>query len=162
MPNIALIPGAGTVISVFADVVDGWPELTHKLETTTGGEPVEDGRKVTDHAVARQAKLVLTGWVSDFNGGDRPAQAWEAIRRRHKGVKPVAVVTEWGFYPEMLIVRAEAPQTGRGMRFTLELEEVIRVGVIDTDLPGQNGSGPAQGRSAEVERGRVALGPPGG
>ncbi len=159
MPNVALIPGAGTVISVFADLVDGYPDGAHKLETTTGGEPLEDGREVTDHAVARQARLSLTGWVSDFNGGDRPLMAWEEIRRRHKAVKPVAVLTEWGAYPEMLIRRAEAPQTARGMRFTLELEEVIRVGVTDTDLPPGNVSGPAQGRSGEVYRGRVALAP---
>ena len=167
MPNFALIPGAETVISVFADVVDGYPEAVHKLETTTGGEPVErkrQGRReritATDHAVARQARLTLTGWVSDFNGGDRPLEAWEAIRRRHKEVKPFAVLTEWGVYPEMLIRRAEAPQNSRGMRFTLELEEVIRVGVTDTDLPPGNVSGPAQGRSGEVDRGRVPLGAP--
>ena len=69
MPNAALITDAGVVIDLIGDRVDGWPELTHKLETNIGGEPLEDGREVTDHAVARQDRLVLTGWVSDITSG---------------------------------------------------------------------------------------------
>ena len=159
MPNVALIPSAATRIEPLMAVVDGYPDATHKLETTTGGEPLEDGRNVTDHAVARQERLVLTGWVSDFNGGDRPREAWETLRRLHKSVAIMRVVTEWGVYDNMLIRRAEAPQNARGMRFTLELEEVIFVGVADNELPAENLSGPAQGRSGEITRGRVALRP---
>ena len=140
-------------------MVDGFPDGIHKIELTTGGEPLEDGRQVTDHAVARQDRLTLTGWVSDFNGGNRPHDAWETIRRISKSLTPVDVITEWGVYPEMLIKRAEAPQTHRGMRFTLELEEVLRVGVVDNELPPEQLSGPAEGRSGLVQRGRVALGP---
>ncbi|MCY4394979.1 MAG: hypothetical protein OXC10_07590 [Rhodospirillaceae bacterium] len=160
MPNFALIPGAETVISALAEVVDGYPTATHKLETTTGGEPLEDGRRVTDHVVARQERLTLQGWVSDFNGGERPREAWETIRRLHKAEVTLTVMTEWGVYDEMIIRRAEAPQETRGMQFTLELEEVLRVGVTDNDLPASRLSGPAQGRSGEVNRGRVALGEP--
>ena len=69
------------------------------------------------------------------------------------------VITEWGVYREMLIRRAEAPQVNRGMRFTLELEEVLRVGVVDSELPPEQLSGPAEGRSGTVQRGRVSLGP---
>ena len=159
MPNIALIPGSETRIDPLTAFVDGWPEGSHRLETAIGGEPLEDGREVTDHAVARQAQLTLTGWVSDFNGGDRPMAAWDMIRRLHKDETPFAVITEWGVYPEMLILRAEAPQTTRGMRFTIELEEVIRVGLTDTNLPSTSLSGPATGRSGEVDRGRVPLRP---
>ena len=159
MPNVALIPNAATTIAALTAVVDGFPDGTHRLETTTGGEPLEDGRQVTDHAVARQARLTLTGWVSDFNGGNRPHDAWETIRRLHKSVTTVDVITEWGVYREMLIRRAEAPQVNRGMRFTLELEEVLRVGVVDNELPPEQLSGPAEGRSGTVQRGRVALGP---
>ena len=147
------------MISLLADVVDGYPGATHKLETTTGGEPLEDGRQVTDHAIARQARLVLEGWVTDFNGGDRPLEAWSTIRRLQKTTTPFLVMTEWGVYPEMLIRRAEAPQTHRGLSFTLELEEVIRVGITLSDLPAPSLSGPAQGRSDEIDRGRISLDP---
>ena len=68
MPNVALIPNAATKIDALTVFVDGFPDAVHKLSTGTGSEPLEDGREATDHAVARQDQLVLTGWVSDFNG----------------------------------------------------------------------------------------------
>ena len=157
MPNIALIPRRSTRISALTAVVDGYPETVHQLETTTGGEPLEDGRDVTDHAVAREEKLTLTGWVSDFGGEDRPGQAWERLREIHRELEPIDVQTEWGRYPEMLIVRAEGRQEGKGLRFTLELRQVIRVGLTDSNLPADNLSGPAAGRSGIIERGRVSL-----
>ena len=69
MPNVALIPDAATMIDAFTVFVDGFSDATHKISTITGGEPLEDGTQATDHAVARQDQLTLTGWVSDFNGG---------------------------------------------------------------------------------------------
>ena len=165
MPNIALVPSAATRIAPLVGIVDGFPEEVHKLEAQTSSEPVERGpgkaqqRDVTDHAVNRQEKLTLTGWVSDFAGGERPAQAWEAIRRLHKSLTPLDAITEWGTYRSMLISRVEATKTGRGLRFTMELEEVRIVGVVDSELPASNLSGPAAGRSGVVERGRVALPP---
>ena len=76
----------------------------------------------------------------------------------HKTVT-VSVITEWGVYNEMLIRRAEAPQVNRGMYFTLELEEVIRVGLAETELPEEDLSGPGVSRSDEIVRGRVSLDP---
>ena len=97
-------------IAPLSAVVDGYPEETHKLETTTGGEPLEDGGTVTDHAVAKQDRLVLTGWVSDFNGGNRPSDAWQTIRHLQKTETPFAVITELAVYREMIIKRAEVPK----------------------------------------------------
>ena len=158
MPNVALIPGAGSNVPMLSGLVDGYPTATHRLETTTGGEPLEDGAQITDHAVARQGRITLEGWVSDWSGGDRPSAAWEAITSLQKSAEPLEVMTEWGSYPEMLIRRASTTQTGRGMRFTLECEEVIRVGTTDNDLPASEIDGPASGRSGTVQQGRVPLG----
>ena len=88
-----------------------------------------------------------------------PLVTFGEIRRLHKTVT-VSVITEWGVYNEMLIRRAEAPQVNRGMYFTLELEEVIRVGIAETELPEEDLSGPAEGRSDEIDRGRISLDPP--
>ena len=157
MPNVALIPDSETRIDALTAVVDGYPSGVHRLETTTGGEPLEDGREATDHAVATQDRLTLEGWVSDFSGGDRPRRAWETLRRLHRKLEPLTVFTEWTKYDRMLIVRCEANQDSRGLRFTLELKQLILVGITDTELPPDSVSGPAQGRSGVVERGRVAL-----
>ena len=178
MPNIALITSAQTVITVTATgnlampSVDGFPAATHKLESLVGGEPVEretEGgtrrgptRRVTDHVSAAPARLTLEAWASDFDGADTPAQAWEQIRRLQSSSEPVTVLTEWGAYDEMVVRRAEAPQRDRGGVFTIELEEILRVGVVDSDLPaGAVAGGPAEGRSGIVHRGRVPLEPPG-
>ena len=99
MPNMALIPSARTRIPVLLDVVHGYPTDSHRLETVTGGDPLEDGLMVTDHAVARQERLVLSGIVSDFDGQQRPIDAWTELRRIHKEIEVVEVYTEWGHYP---------------------------------------------------------------
>ena len=157
MPNVALIPGADSRVPLLTGLVDGYPTTEHRLETTTGGEPLEDGARITDHAVARQALLTLEGWVSDWESPDRPRAAWERIRELHKAVTPLEVITEWGRYTEMLIRRAETTQTGRGMRFRIELEEIVRVGVTESELPPDTVSGPAAQRTGNVERGRIPL-----
>ena len=115
--------------------MDGYPTGTHRLETITGREPLEDGTEVTDHAVAQSAQLTLEGWVSDFNGGQRPRAAWDAIRELQKSKAAVTVITEIGLYHNMLIYRAETPQDIRGIRFSIELREIQRVGVVDSELP---------------------------
>ena len=157
MPNVALIPRAATRIDALIGVVDGYPETVHEIATRTGGAPLEDGRDITDHAVATEDKLTLTGFVSDWRGGHRPAEAWEAIRSLHSTLSPVRVVTEWGVYPEMLIRRCQANQAGRGLEFELKLEQVIRVGSAGGVLPSDQLAGPAEGRSGIVNLGRTAL-----
>ena len=157
MPNVAIIPGAAARIEPLVAVVDGFPEEGHRLRTDTGGEALEDGRDVTDHAVAVQDELTLYGWVSDLNGGHRAGEAWQEIRRLAKELEPVVVVTEWGTYSEMLIVEADAPKRSRGLRFTMKLREIIRVGVVDNELSSDRVGGPVANRTAEVNRGRVAL-----
>ena len=69
--------------------------------------------------------------------------------------EPVRLITTEVSYPEMLI----SASTHRGMRFTLELVPINRVGMTDADLPPENVSGPAAGRTGEVTRGRVVLPP---
>ena len=169
MPNMALIPSARTRIPVLLDVVHGYPTDSHRLETVTGGEPLEDGRMVTDHAVARQERLVLTGVVSDFDGQQRPIDAWAELRRIHKEIEVVEVFTEWGHYPEMLIRRCKADHLNRGMEFELELEQIIRVdyaadpppvgggGGGITDLTPDLVAGPAIDRGGGTDRGLVPV-----
>ena len=158
MPNLALIPDAETRIDPLVGVVDGFPDTEHSLETLVGGEPLEDSREITDHVVARQERLTLTGWVSDWSGGNRPGDAWTEIRRLQKAGTPLRVVTEWGTYAEMVIRRAQANYEGRGQRMRLELHEILRVGVADTELAEGTTDGPAAQRAGNFARGRSRFG----
>lgn len=160
MPNRPLIFRASTLVRGLVLYVDGYPGRVHRLVTRTGGQPVEDGRRITDHAVAEPRSLVLTGSVSDMGGIQRPKEAWAAIEDLHQREEPVRVVTEWRTYPEMLIKRCEGTATGRGLRFEMEVEEVIRVSTTEEpSVPSTALSGSARDRSGETARGRVPLGP---
>ena len=158
MPNIALQPEKNSRIPALTAVIDGYPDTEHRLGVRTGGAELEDGARITDHAVALEERLTLTGRVSTLSDatGAKPRRAWEAIRRLRRQLEPFTVFTEWGTYTEMLIHRADASYVGAGMRFILELGEIQRVGITDTELPVQNVTGPAVGRTGETTRGRVA------
>ena len=158
MPNVALIPSASPTVPPLTGVVDGWPDEQHQIRVNIAGAPVEDGVQTTDHSVLSNEQVTLTGWVSGWRGAGRtPAQAWAEIRRMARDRDPIRLVTEWGVYDEMLIWEAEAPKAHRGMRFTLKLIWINRVGIVDDELPPEQVSGPAEGRTGELQRGRVAL-----
>ena len=157
MPNVALIPHRSPRVEALSAVVDGYPDESHKVNLFMGEEPIEDGSPVTDHAVALREEVTLTGWVSNISmAGDqyRPHDAWTRIRELAHDLKVVSLVTAFGMYPEMIIIQAEADAVGGGMRFTLKLAQVIRVGVLPGEI-GEGAIGPAEDRTSEVLRGKV-------
>ena len=159
MPNQPIILRAQSLVQGLTLVVDGFPTQQHKLSSRTGGEPLEDGREVTDHVVAAPAQVVLSGSVSSLGGGGRTKAAFQAIRKIQMESEPVRVVTEWETYPEMVITRCEPVSVGLGMRFELELREILRVPIAaGATVPTGAMAGSAAGRSGEVARGRVPLG----
>ena len=164
MPNVALFPAGAPNIDVLTGVVDGYPREVHRLDIATGKEPLEDGLHVTDHAVPREEKLTLTGWVSSFvstraaaseAGNTTPSRAWTVLRRLNREVRPIKVATEWGVYGEMLIASAEATKDSPGMEFTLDLVQIIVIGV--DPLANTDPNGPARRRTSENVRGVLDL-----
>ena len=133
MPKIAIIPTA----------VPDAPPLEADVD--------ESGAETTNDS----APVNLTGRVEDWlpRNGRTPAQIWADVRRLCSEREPVRLLTERRVYPEMLISRCH----DREMRFTLELTPINRVGMTDAELPSDQVSGPAEGRSGEVRRGRVNL-----
>ena len=158
MPNTPVILRARSLVAPLALLVDGYPDRRHKLTSRTGSEPLEDGREATDHNVANPAVLQLTGSVSDLGGDQRPTAAWRAIVKIWKASEPVRVITEWETYPEMIIGRCEGIPIGRGLRFEMEMREIIRVHTgFAFEVPSTAQAGVANNRSAESTRGRVSL-----
>ena len=160
MPNRPLIIRAQSAVAGLVLFVDGFPDHRHRLSSRIGGEPLEDGAEVTDHVIAAPETLSLTGTVSDMGGSQRPQAAWEAIQRIHKASETVRVITEWAIYPEMVIASCDGQPDGRGMTFTMELRDILRVSSATTAasaVPPSAQAGTALGRSAEVSRGRVGL-----
>ena len=157
MPNVAIIPQANPRVPALSAVIDGWPHLKRRLETSTGGAPLEDGAEVTDHAVAREEILTLTGFVSNFrdNSGRRADEAYSTLRRLHRAVTPLIIICPWATYDQMLIHRVDDENLGLGSRFTIQFKEVLRVGLRPNEITNDKASGPAKRRSSQVERGRV-------
>ena len=168
--QIALLPRAS--IEPLVAYVDGYLDEQHRLSVNKTEFPVESGAQLTDHAVRQPTKLTLTGWTSDVLRAaeadqgvpalERAAIAWAAIERLVAAREPVdVVVTLLGTYPSMLITSATAPvsaDTGRALRFTLELEEVQLVGV--TVEAGRLEPHPSiADRVGEENRGRVEATP---
>ena len=159
MNQIALIPSQTTRIPALSAWVNGFPSITHKLTTGTGDAPLEDGARITDHAVALPDRLELTGWVSRLRssrGGDARG-AWSALRKLHRATEPIEVITPWATYREMLVIDVTAEQVGsEGMRFTLKLDAILRVGTFNPAVVvGVAAMGAAMERMGEVVRGRV-------
>ena len=156
MPNVALVPAHATRIPTLEGYIDGFPDELHKLVTDTGKSPLEDGSIITDHAVARAEQLELTGITSDLTieGVAHPRAAMEHLRALHRAVTALTVVTPFGTYRDMLITEIKAQRAGNGLRFTMKLEHLLRVGVRDEEV-GPDVGGPAEGRTSEVQRGAV-------
>lgn len=167
MPNVALFPNRATRIAALEAVVDGFPQVRQSLRVATGGAPLETGARLTDHAVALPPTLELQGLVSNLKAyvdtadadfslspPNRGADAWRAFRRLANSVEPVEVVTPWESYPEMLIVDVNATDTGGGMRFTMRLESVLRVGIRALPIAA-SATGPAAERQSAVNRGKL-------
>ena len=166
-PNFALYPQTRTEIPLLRGKVDGYPTEEHRLELGTTEYPVESGSSLTDNAVKKPEKLRLTGWVSDLlpaPGSEpgpikqRAAKTWQNLIQIFEDRMPVSVITPLRVYRNMLITSASAPvnvNTGRSLRFTLELKEVL---FADTELtrfpPGRvNPNGPAVDRTSTVDGG---------
>ena len=77
------------------------------------------------------------------------------MRRIHRDVVPLDVVTPFGYYDEMLITEVTGRRVGNGLRFRMKLENIIRVGLVPRQIQEPTSSGPALGRDTELPLGRV-------
>ena len=128
MPNQAVVISAATLVTGLVLEVDGWPQRRHQIGVRIGTEPLEDGSQITDHATREPDVVRLTGIVGTLGGAQRPTTAWETLRRL-AGPPPtvVEVITEWGNYPEALILAVAGDTTGRDLTFALTVQEIVRV-----------------------------------
>ena len=169
--DFAIYSPRATVIEPLAGRVDGYLSEGHEANVAHTTYPIESGASLTDHAVRRPDKLKLEGWVSDLLPSDtarrnlslaaRAEVAWTEINRLMNARQPLTVVTGLKVYRNMLITKASAPvssSTGYGLRFTLELEEVLfralreaegGLALVPTSI------GPARDRTEDADRGFI-------
>lgn len=153
-----IIPDASPSIAPIDMLITGWSSPIHTIESQAGTERLEDGAVITDHVVAMPDKLTMTGWVSNLSqDGNAPAEAWEGIRELQRKEDVFKVVTEWAVYDEMFIIGATTTQTGRGMKFTIDLQQVVRVGLQQGSTRPTRTGPPIETSGPEVDQGKVSL-----
>ena len=166
-PNFALYLDRDALVPALEGVVDGYPEEKHIVRVSKTTAPLEDGATLTDHAVREPNRIELTGFVSDLigdRGKERAAQAWEVVRSIMDARTLGVIITPWGVYSSMMLIRAEAPRTsstGGAVRFRLEFEEILIVGVPNLALAPDTTRGEAAARTSEVDLGDLAVKPGG-
>ena len=161
MPNIALIPEQNTEIDELAAYISGVIDTEYKLDNHVGDEPLEDGANINDHAASTSERIVVNGFVSDLTDERlaAPANCFAKIQQLRRDLQPLTVVTPWVTYDEMIIRSARVREKGLAMTFRLELTKLIRRSIEQNAISNETSSGPAQGRSSTVDRGRV-ISPP--
>ena len=162
-PGFAAYDQERTHMPVFAGKVDGFFRETHKLGLGTTENPLESGSTLTDNAVKLRDKLTLEGMVSDLlpapgisYSEDRAADVWGSIVELFKNRTLLEVVTALRVYRNMIITSAEAPvsvRTGKSLRFTLELSEMLFAATETGRFIADGVSGPAIDRTSEVDGG---------
>lgn len=161
--DFAMYPTARTEVPALIGRVDGWSEEEHRVGLEKTRYPVESGSTLTDNAVSVPERLRLTGLVSDILPApgnrlsqDRATDAWAAIINLAKSRETFDVVTPIRVYRDMLVVRAEAPRnnrTGRALRFTIEMEELLLGQTELAQLSPDQAGGPAEDRTSTVDGG---------
>ena len=171
-PNFAIYSQRELEIVGLAEFVDGYPvqKFTHTVDKTS--HPLETGGTLTDHAVVLPSELTLTGFTSDLvparisdtgsaaESSERPALAWQAVLNLLDQREPVEVITSWGVYNSMLIVKVDTDRNSRvagALRFEIKLEEVLFADTDLTSLSPATTSGDAQDRPSLSDRGRQNL-----
>lgn len=151
------------------DLIDGYQQESHTLDSTISRLPTEDGSSITDHIVYNPEKLTLTGKVSLKREGSekrlsrsqervRQNEFWSKIRELMENKTVLSVYTTWGVYETMAIKSAQAEPSGMGMKFTLTLSQILRVG-ISSEITPENSLPPANEMPNETALGKSSTEP---
>lgn len=171
--RLRALPGGGLAAQATRDLADGIspansPALSNLFAAATHQASKLVGSNVAVGMLA-QAKAVLVdsplGVRLGFRSAEvppgetevsRPASAWASILMLNATHEPVEVITPLATYPEMVITNVDAPESAGGLRFTMQLQEVIRVGSsVAGGVVEDRAQGPAIGRGAAEIVGRV-------
>jgi len=129
--------------------LDATLEERHEYANQVTTHPVETGGSVEDHVYLEPVRVRIEGEVSDspvrILGGlvglaERRLEAWETLRDLERSRQPVALVTGYDVYDNMILTRLLTPrdrETGRRLLFTAEFVQLSRVRTETVDIPAE-------------------------
>jgi hypothetical protein len=155
-----------TSVDGLIGVIDLYPEENHRLIATKTKYPIESGSSRTDNAVMEPKALVLQGWVSDLlpltggivsiPGPGRTKEAWTRLNELMAKLEPLTAITTLGIYENMFIASIDAPvdeSTGRTLKFTMLMEEILFSETEVVQLPASQLASPADKKSSAEDGG---------
>lgn len=107
----------------------------HSTAVTATQYPIEDGTQGTDHVVKMPDVLQ---WEVVFNDQSNPRQTYEKLQQLMISGEPFDAETGLKSYKDLILVSVSATQdvhTGRILRCTLSLQEIIITSAVATTLP---------------------------
>ena len=163
--NFLIYQQIASEIVQLSGVISAIPEEDHVAQVGTSDYPIETGATLTDHAFIKPIQLTITGLVSSLfaiNAGSlvgtyRDKEAWQQMLQLLDRRSFVTAVTTLAEYENMIIESIEARKNSQegigGLRFSMQLKQVLVANTQSTRLPSNQISGAATNRASTINGG---------
>jgi hypothetical protein len=111
---------------------------SHSLSSNVTEKPVEDGSNINDNVILGNAKLSISGVLTDERFGTSQAEKWAALKEIRRTREPFTVTTSLEVYENMIFtdlsVGRDVSNTG-AVFFTAELTQVRIIASETAQVP---------------------------
>jgi hypothetical protein len=132
---MALIFDPGTLSQLFGPQFNSISTLqvdvtlseSHDFPATVTEKPVEDGSNINDNVILGNAKLSMSGILTDNRLGTSKVDKWRALLEIQRSREPFLVGTSLGSYPNMIFTNISAVRdvsNAGAVFFTADLTQV--------------------------------------
>jgi hypothetical protein len=132
---MALIFDPGTLSQLFGPQFNNISTLqvdvtlneSHDFPATVTEKPVEDGSNINDNVILGNAKLSMSGILTDNRLGTSKVDKWRALLEIQRSREPFLVGTSLGSYPNMIFTNINAVRdvsNAGAVFFTADLTQV--------------------------------------
>ena len=168
-PDFIVFTPVAVNIEPLVGYVDSYLTEEHSLNMDITDHPVESGSSIVDNAVKRPDILKVTAVVSDGLSNPetysmppehKATELWYTLRDLMEQRQLLTIVTRLYTYDNMLLRSVSAPIDGnmiRGLKVTLEFQELITVRTTTGRFTDANVGGVATDRTSVVDGGTKSL-----
>lgn len=131
--------------SIGSLIVEATLSENHEASSKVTLFPIENGFEISDHIINEPQRVTIEGFISDtpldgFNGNNAQ-NAFDTLYEMRDNKELISVITGFKVYENMAITNISVPRdtsTGKAIRFSVELVEVVKVGSSSLDIFGLN------------------------
>jgi hypothetical protein len=138
---MALIFDPGTLRNLFGPQFNSISTLqvdvtlseSHELPSTVTEKPVEDGSNINDNVILNNAKLSISGILTDDRLGTSQAEKWRALQDIRRSREPFTVVTSLGAYENMIFTSLSATREVSNVGAVFFIADLTAVRIISSE-----------------------------